>query len=65
MLRLQMIMYPLIELEPTGKFNYMNNLLIRKRRQNFGQVDSKNPVAFSLPIFEIYSVYFPIKLEPT
>jgi hypothetical protein len=47
-------MYPLIELEPMRKFNYRNNLLIRKSDGNiFGQVDSKNSVAFSLPTFEI------------
>jgi hypothetical protein len=56
MFPLHMIVYPLIELELIRKFNYRNNLLIRKQRQNFGQVDSKNPVTFSLPSFEIYSI---------
>jgi hypothetical protein len=65
MFPLKMIMYPLIELEPTRKFNYRNDLLIRKRRQNYGQVDSKNLVAFSLPSFKIYSVNFLIKLDQT
>jgi hypothetical protein len=60
-----MIMYSLIELEPMRKFNYINDLLIRKRRQNFGQVDSKNSVAFCLSSFEIYSINFLIKLDPT
>jgi hypothetical protein len=58
-------MYPLIELEPMRKFNYRNNLLIRKQRQNFGQIESKNSVAFSLPSFEICSVNFLIKLDST
>jgi hypothetical protein len=64
MFPLQMIMYLLIELEPTRTLNYRNDLLIRKRQQNFGQVDSKNSVAFFAK-FEIYSVNFLIKLDPT
>jgi hypothetical protein len=52
-------MYLLIELEPMRKFNYMNDLLIRKTDGKiFGQVDSKNSVAFSLPNFVIYSINF-------
>jgi hypothetical protein len=58
MFLLQMIVNPLIELEPMRKFNYRNDLLIRKQRQNYGQDDSKNSVAFSLPSFVIYSVNF-------
>jgi hypothetical protein len=57
-----MIMYPLIELEPMRKFNYRNDLLIRKMTTNFGQIESKNSVAFSLPRFEIK---FLIKLDST
>jgi hypothetical protein len=53
MFSLQMIMSPLIELEPTRKFNYRNDLLIRKPTVNFGLVESENSVAFSLPRFEI------------
>jgi hypothetical protein len=59
-----MITYPLIELEQARKFNYRNGLLIRRHWQNFGQVDSKNLVVFSLLSFEIYSVNFLIKLDP-
>jgi hypothetical protein len=35
MFLLQMIMYPLIELETMKKFNYRNDLLIRKTTTNF------------------------------
>jgi hypothetical protein len=60
-----MIMYPLIELEPMRKFNYTNDLLIRKTTIVFGEIESENSVAFSLSSFEIYSVNFLIKLDPT
>jgi hypothetical protein len=40
-------------------------ILLEKRQQIFGQVDSKNSMAFSLPAFEIYSINFLIKLDPT
>jgi hypothetical protein len=54
MFPLQMIIYLLIELEPTEK-NQLKEWFIdqKKRWQNFGQVDSKNFVVFSLLGFEI------------
>jgi hypothetical protein len=65
MFLLQIIIYHLIELEPTRKFNYRNGLLIRETMTNFGEIESENLVAFSLPSLEIYIINFLIKLDPT
>jgi hypothetical protein len=48
MFPLQIIMYPLIELEPMKKFNYRNDLLIRKT----------TTIVWTMRVLEFSAIFF-------